>query len=114
MYRPRWYILNDDKSISPVRDVSVWANWRGNDDGKHVVAHTMVNEDVFVSTVFMGLDHRIFGKGEPILFETMIFGGEHNGYQERCCTWNQALKEHSIACGMVEGKISRYGNGKQN
>lgn len=37
---------------------------------------------VRVSTVFLGLDH--FGRvGEPVLWETMIFGGAHDGYQAR-------------------------------
>jgi hypothetical protein len=28
-----------------------------------------------ISTVFLGLDHS-FGRGAPLLFETMVFGGE--------------------------------------
>lgn len=37
--------------------------------------------------------------GPPILFETMIFGGEHDQYQERCSTWEQARKAHPDAGG---------------
>ena len=46
-----------------------------------------------VSTVFLGLDHNWNG-GPPILFETMVFGGPHNEYQERYATWDQAEKDH--------------------
>lgn len=40
--------------------------------------------DIYVSTVFLGLDHSFgsFGECKPVLFETMIFGGEHDQYQE--------------------------------
>jgi hypothetical protein len=47
-----------------------------------------------VSTVFLGFDHRLIGAGEPILFETMIFGGDHDCYQERYETEAQAVAGH--------------------
>ena len=56
--------------------------------------------DVRVSTVFLGLDHQ-FGSGPPLLFETMIFGGEHNEYQERYSTWEEAEAGHKVACDLV-------------
>lgn len=55
--------------------------------------------DVTVSTVFLGLDHGY--NGQVLLFETMIFGGEHDGYQERYTTWEEAVSGHKIACDMV-------------
>lgn len=63
------------------------------------VASTQVNPDVWVSTVFLCIDHRYSGVGPPILFETMIFGGyftEHE-YQERYCTWEEAEAGHAVA-----------------
>jgi len=57
--------------------------------------------EVFVSTVFLSLDHN-YREGEPILFETMIFGGEHDQYQERCCTYDEAVKMHETACNLVK------------
>jgi hypothetical protein len=50
-----------------------------------------------VSTVFLGINHNYSNKGAPILFETMIFGGEHDGYQERYCTWEEAEEGHKRA-----------------
>ena len=58
-------------------------------------------KDVSISTVFLGLDHR-FGKGEPLLFETMIFGGKEDGYQNRCTTWEQAEEMHLKAKKIME------------
>jgi hypothetical protein len=75
------YILEGKKAI-PAADLMTWARWFETAD-RHVASTTI--GDVRVSTVFLALDHS-FGHGEPLLFETMIFGGEHNDYQVRCST----------------------------
>jgi len=36
-----------------------------------------------VSTVFLGMNHR-FGDGPPLVWETMIIGGDLDAYQTRC------------------------------
>lgn len=46
------------------------------------VARTKLGPSL-ISTVFLGVDHN-FGKGPPILWETMVFGGKLDQYQERC------------------------------
>ena len=56
---------------------------------------------VQVSTVFLGMDHS-HGGSSPILFETMIFGGEWDGYQKRFETWEEALTGHWEACQIVD------------
>lgn len=58
--------------------------------------------DVFVSTVFLGIDHG-YRNYEPVLFETMVFGGENDGHQERYKTYDQALKGHHKICALVLG-----------
>ncbi len=55
---------------------------------------------VRVSTVFLGLDHA-WGDGPPMIFETMIFGGEHDQYQERYSTWEEAEAGHKKACELA-------------
>jgi len=65
-----------------------------------VVEKTKVG-DVEVSTVFIGLDHG-WGEGPPILFETMIFGGKHDQFQERYPTWDEAVAGHEAAVRMVK------------
>lgn len=50
--------------------------------------------DSDVSTVFLGLDHQ-FGRGAPLLFETMIFGGARDGDQFRYSTWDEAEDGHA-------------------
>ncbi len=46
-----------------------------------------------VSTVFTPIDMQIFG-GEPLLFETMVFGGKYDQYQRRYHTYKQAEEGH--------------------
>jgi hypothetical protein len=61
--------------------------------------------DAFVSTVFLALDHRWEEDEPPVLFETMIFGGEHDQYQDRYCTWDGAMEGHQKAVNLVKTKL---------
>lgn len=65
------------------------------------VAKTKVG-DVTISTMFVGLDHS-GGKptSRPLLFETMIFGGKHDRWQDRCSTWEEAEAMHERAVAMM-------------
>ena len=78
-------------------DLMKWGQWIGSAD-RHVDKTIVGN--VKVSTVFLGLNHN-YGEGAPILFETMIFGGEHDEYQERYSTWDEAVEGHKKAVTMV-------------
>ena len=95
------YIL-EGKEPKPVDDASEWGRWFEKAD-RHV-AKTELRNRVIVSTVFLGLDHS-FGGGIPILFETMIFGGKHNHYQERYATWEEAEAGHLRAIKLVKGRV---------
>ena len=53
-------------------------------------------DDVRVSTVWLGIDHS-HGEGPPLIFETMIFGGPHDGYQARYSTEAEARAGHAVA-----------------
>ena len=65
------------------------------------VAHTTVLGMCRVSTVFLGLDHG-YGRGRPLLFETMAFWrGEGGAEQERCSTWLEAQAQHASMCEQV-------------
>jgi hypothetical protein len=61
-----------------------------------------------ISTVFLSMDHGLsglIGDDTPVLFETMVFGGEHDDYQERYHTYDEAEEGHKRICEMVD-KIS--------
>jgi hypothetical protein len=61
-------------------------------------------ENVFVSTVFLALDHS-FESNIPVLFETMIFGGKYDQYQDRYSTWDEAIQGHEIAVNLVKQSL---------
>ena len=94
------YIL-EGKNPKPIEDVVEWGRWFETADRR--VAETVLPDGVRISTVFLGLDHSL-SSGKPILFETMIFGGEHNEYQERYATWEEAEIGHRQAVELASGK----------
>ncbi len=97
---PRHYIL--DATGEPVPcDLMTWATWlETSDDARRVAFDTI--DGVDVSTVFLGLDHR-FGSGPPVLFETLVFGGLHDGAGDRYCTRAEALAGHARFVQQVKG-----------
>lgn len=98
------YLL-DGHDVVPCEDLLEWAlNFETMD---RVVGLTNFDQDdgtqVTVSTVFIGLDHSFSRhEGPPIVFETMVFGGKLDGYQDRYCTWEQAERGHQEMCNKVE------------
>lgn len=67
----------------------------------NVVASTE-RGDVAVSTIWLGVNHQ-YGDGPPLIFETMVFGGEHNGYQIRYPNVDEARRGHELVEAMVWG-----------
>lgn len=93
-----WYILDDENK--PVRstivDCSMWL--QNNPERKAVKQEHIGN--IFISTVFLGLDHA-WNSDIPVLWETMIFGGKHNQYQDRYTSHEDALEGHQKAINLV-------------
>lgn len=95
------YILKEGVPV-PAASAAEWGQWFENNENR-VIKRTEIGE-VAVSTVFLGIDHSS-GGGMPILFETMIFGGEHDGYQERYSTIDGAKHGHGEAVGLVRAAV---------
>lgn len=94
------YILDPKTKLTyKVDDIIEWSMMSSGWEDK-IVAKTDIGE-IHISTVFLGLDHSWHGDSKPILFETMIFGGEFDGWQRRYETWDQALEGHHQVCEMV-------------
>jgi hypothetical protein len=105
--RYRYYALVN-RSPMPIDDPISWAHEmvkRGMCKQTTGVDPWRVDETVIgdarVSTVSIGLDHRFVGEGPPIVFETMLFGGKHDQYQDRCATWDEAEAAHQRVVAMV-------------
>lgn len=57
-------------------------------------------QPITLSTVFLGIDHGWFNDG-PVLFESMIFGGQRDGEQYRYKNIDQAIKFHDKIYGTL-------------
>ncbi len=78
-----------------------WAKWLESNDRVLIQTHSQDNS-IMVSTVFLGLDHGLGGH-PPVLWETMIFGGKHDQFQERYCSKSEALVGHQKAIDLISG-----------
>lgn len=99
--RPNHYILDENHNPVPV-DLFTWATAFEDMPNRIVKQTTCAASTSWVSTVFLGLDHSFSSNGPPVLFETMVFGGAMDGYQDRYCSWDQALLYHDLVVGQVE------------
>lgn len=94
----KWYKLNEDHSVEVLPDGEYPKLNEFNGPTKHLGNNYI--GDQRVSTVFLHFDHGLnFGTptepSEPVLFESMIFGGIHDEYQRRYCTYQEALEGHT-------------------
>ncbi len=101
-YRATYY----DKSGNPISQM----DWRQkSEDFDYKVIKQENLGKYFISTVWLGLDHNIYGE-IPLIFETMIFIDEDKKeegnclhlWQERYYTESQAIKGHKDALILVK------------
>lgn len=114
------YIL-DGKVPVPCEDLFTWAHWI--EKGANRVVRQEDVGNLWVSTVFLALDHNWLCDGPPMLFETIVFRdctdadqeemdatAERHGWQKVACpthialdyavrtpTWELALEAHEEA-----------------
>ena len=87
----KYYILKNRIPVVEL-DLIKWGQWF--EKTERQVKNKVIG-DSRISTVFLGLDHN-FNGGEPILWETMVFGGELDLEQDRCSgSWEQAEAMHA-------------------
>lgn len=92
------YVLVDREPV-PEEDIEKWGRFIEDIAGRRVAYDELAGvPPVTVSTVFLGVDN---GFTRPLFFETMIFGGEHDGYQSRYETWEEAESGHAKALELV-------------
>lgn len=94
---PRLYILDKNKRLRRAT-TGQWMRWFAQNGGSVRIGMTRIGPRVGVSTVFLGIDRRLFGIGRrPLVYETMIFGGPLNGEQRRYSSWDDAETGHRDA-----------------
>jgi hypothetical protein len=95
----RHYIL--DSNGNPVLvDLLTWVQWFADGEARRV-ARTDISADVYVSTVFLGIDHSSDPNHVPILWESMTFGGPLDGACRRYATRKEAEEGHSAMVARV-------------
>lgn len=88
-----------------------WAVWFEN--ANRTVAKTViVPNKVEVSTVFLGLDHNFREAAAlgceqpiPILFESLVFGGDSDGHMDRYHTWDEAEAGHLAMVADIKSRM---------
>lgn len=104
----RHYRLEGHEPV-PCLDVLDWAAWFETAERRVMVTHL---DRLCVSTVFVGLDHRYFGKGPPLVFETMVFVGADGLWQVRTSTWDQAEAAHKVLATQAVALARAVGLGR--
>ena len=108
--RMRYYKLDGHTAIR-VETLKAWADEVAQHD--RIAALTGIDpwrvavtkiDDVVISTVFLGLDYRMSRRGPPLLFETRVFAGSLDRFQNRCATWDKAETVHAEAVALVRGE----------
>ncbi len=107
---PGRYIL--DAHGEPVRcdDLATWARWFETPRVRHVAEDLDEGDPtktIRVSTVFLALDHNFSGKGPPVLWETMVFGGALDSEQRRYTSRAAALRGHQEMCERVRASLTK-------
>lgn len=62
-----------------------------------IVKQDTLPNGLFISTVWLGLDHSFMEVGRPLIFESMVFGKDTNGSDidmDRYSTESEALAGH--------------------
>lgn len=93
------YILDNNRNPVLEPDPIKWGQWIEKNSRR--VAETTIG-NIWISTVFLGLDYSFGDDGPPVLWETMTFEIKPDGEkdmsgveQDRCSgTWNDALAMH--------------------
>jgi len=93
------YVLDTDGNPQPEGDLLAWAQWMGTGDNQ-ILKREQVGH-VRVSTIFRGLVHGL-DDTEPVLWETMVFGGKLDGLCERYASRADALTGHAAVVAKVE------------
>lgn len=108
-----YWIREADDAVRGPLTVDEWIAYARDHDNeiseRKRVERTEVGDDVTVSTVFLGLDHNFYG-GAPLIYETMIFGGECDQHQWRYSTVEQAREGHARVVAALRAGVDPSDN----
>jgi len=96
------YILVGKLPIQ-VFDLIEWSQWMETADRR--VARDKIG-DIVITTMFLGLDRNISRTSSPILFETIILGGNFDKHREQYHNWEEAEAGHQHWVEKVRNAVS--------
>lgn len=87
------FVLKDKKPIR-TEDIKEWGKFM--ESKERILKQDVLKNNFWVSTVFLGIEHRFIGKGKPVLFETMAFDkkGGSSVDERRYTTYTGAMLGH--------------------
>ena len=100
------YILDEQGEPRVEPDLMIWSKWFAEDERRLVRKNSFYvgDDEVTVSTVFLGLDHGWACDKPPVLWETMVFGGEHDQDQWRHRSREDAVRVHEqLVTDLMDG-----------
>lgn len=100
----RFYIRNSDGLAFDRVGVIQWAE--SFEQGDRDVARSRIGARI-VSTVFLGCDLSLRNDGDPVLWETMVFGGRFNREQRRYGSEAEARAGHVAMVRMVQARTRK-------
>lgn len=94
---PIYYILREGTLWESNREE--WEEWSDRPKNRRVAVHSIRGSVVY--TYCIGIDRRFIGTEAPLIFETMVYGGELDG--QVCCyaTLEEAREGHHQVCAAV-------------
>ena len=99
----RKYILKDGKPVVEP-DLLKWARWIEANKYRHQFSFHL--GEVWVTTIFLGVDHNFGDQGPPLVFETMVFGGKHHLHCQRYSTLAQAKRGHAKLVTLIKTELA--------
>jgi hypothetical protein len=100
-----YYKLDEAGEPVPCGDMLEWAAWFAQNDAARVVSRTELPSGCTVSTVFLGIDHGFHG-GNPVLWETMMFGGDYDLACDRYRSRKDAIVGHEMWVLVAKGEMT--------
>jgi hypothetical protein len=93
--QPKTYVL--DKKGNPIHEPNMAKFGAFLASDAKCLKQDTLPDGTYVSTVFTGIDYLL----PPRLWETMIFGGPNDGYEQRYTSVQDALKGHERALAIA-------------
>lgn len=102
--RTPFYTLDEAGDPVPCEDMVRWAIWFAQSHEARVVGKTDLPSGTTVSTVFLGIDHSL--RDPPVLWETMMFGGDYDLACDRYRSRQDALVGHEMWVLAAKGEMT--------